>query len=312
MKIKKIIISIIIVLVVIIGAGTIGIGNYFYNLAINPNTSKEKVFGNESDESVEASSQVTRNWILDEISYEDKYIISDDDLKLHGYEIKNNDSNVWVITIHGYMGEGSHMDSYAQQFYNMGYNVLVPDLRSHGKSEGDYIGMGWDDHYDIKKWINYIIENDSDADIILHGVSMGGATVMMTSGEELPSNVKALIEDCGYTSAEGEFGYQLERLFNLPKTPILQISSLVTKFRAGYWFGQASSIEQLKKANRPMLFIHGSADEFVPFSMLDEVYDVVDIEKEKLVIEGAEHTKAAETNPELYWSTVSEFINKYI
>lgn len=311
MRKKKIIILVIVVFMIIVGAGSIGVGNYFYNLSLNPNISKDAVFGKGHDETVETAA-LNNNWILDESHYNDKYIESEDGLKLHGYEIKNEDSNVWVITIHGYMNKGSTMDNYAKQFYNMGYNVLVPDLRGHGESEGDYIGMGWHDHYDIQKWIDYIIENNSDAEIILHGVSMGGATVMMTSGEELPSNVKALIEDCGYTSVEDEFGYQLKALFNLPKAPVLNISSLVTKIRAGYWFGEASSIKQLKKAKLPMLFIHGNEDTFVPFSMLDEVYDAADVEKEKLVIDGAKHAHAAETNPELYWNTVSKFIDKYI
>ena len=81
-----------------------------------------------------------------------------------------------------------------------GWNVLLPDMRTHGESEGKYIGMGWLDRLDVLKWIDLIRERDEQAQIILHGVSMGGATVMMTSGEALPENVRAVIDDCGYTS----------------------------------------------------------------------------------------------------------------
>lgn len=240
--------------------------------------------------------------------------MSDDNLKLHGYEIENNnESDVWVVTVHGYMGRGYKMSSYAENFYDMGYNVFVPDLRGHGDSEGNYIGMGWSDRQDIMKWINYIIEQHKDAKIILHGVSMGAATVMMTSGENLPSNVKAIIEDCGYTSAWDEFYYQIDNLFSkLPKNPILYASDFVTKLKAGYGFKEASAIDQVKKSETPMLFIHGDEDKFVPFYMLDKVYNVANVEKEKLVVEGAAHAKSAFTNPELYWNTVSNFINKYI
>ena len=252
------------------------------------------------------------NWILDQSNYCDEEIESFDNLKLHGYKINNENSNVWVITVHGYMGSGAKMAFYAENFYNMGYNVLVPDLRGHGKSEGDYIGMGWNDRKDILRWIDLILKENNNAKIILHGVSMGGATVMMTSGEKLPENVKCIIEDCGYSSVVDEFEDKLKNIFNLPKTPILQAADLVSRVRAGYWFSDASSVNQLKKAKVPILFIHGDKDDFVPYDMLDKVYNAADVEKEKLVVEGAEHAKSAYVNPELYWNTISKFINKHL
>ncbi len=60
------------------------------------------------------------------------------------------------------------------------------------------------------------LKEDPNAEIALFGVSMGGATAMMTSGEDLPSNVKVIIEDCGYSTVIDEFTYQLKDLFHLP------------------------------------------------------------------------------------------------
>lgn len=311
-KVKKVLLIVvsIIILLTLVGLGVVG--NYFYNLALNPKSSKEKVFG-PKDKSVEVSKMNKGNWILDKSGYKDVAINSVDGLNLHGYEILNpKTSKAWVITVHGYTGQGKEMQGYANRFYNLGYNVLVPDLRGHGESDGDYIGMGWDDRKDVLKWIDYILERDSEANIILHGVSMGGGTVMMTSGEDLPENVKAIIEDCGYTSVWDEFSYQLKSLFGLPEFPVLYSASLVSKIRAGYWLGDASAVKQVAKSKTPMLFIHGDKDTFVPYSMLDKVYDSADVEKGKLVIEGAAHGKAAETNPELYWNTVSKFIKSHI
>ena len=189
------------------------------------------------------------------------------------------------------------MAFYAEKFYNMGYNVMIPDLRGHGESEGDYIGMGWDDRKDIMNLIDYIIAEDSKAEIVLFGVSMGAATVMMVSGEELPSNVKAVIEDCGYTSAWDQFAYQLKVLFNLPEFPMMNIADIICKIRAGYFISDASAIKQVKKSVTPTLFIHGDSDSFVPFEMQEELYEACNAEKEKVVIEGAAHAKASSTNP---------------
>lgn len=302
---KKVMIFLGILLLLIISTGGIA-GNYMYNLALNPNTSKEKVFGKSN------STDEVSNWIIDESNYKDKFIKSGT-INLHGYEIENsNKSNVWVVSVHGYNGNGSKMADYAKGFYDMGYNVLVPDLRGHGESEGNYIGMGWDDRLDILKWINLILEDHSDAEIILHGVSMGAATVMMTSGEQLPDNVKCIIEDCGYTSVWDEFSYQLKSLFNLPEVPVMQCADIVGRIRAGYWFSDASAIDQIKKCTSPMLFIHGDEDDFVPYDMLDKLYDEGTMEKEKVVFEGAEHAKSLKSNPDLYWKSVRDFINKYL
>lgn len=320
-KYKKVLIGLltVIVLGLIIG---IGFGaNYLYNLALNPDTPKDFIFNadhNASAEDVnqeETSGSVTiddTTWLLGESNYEDFYVTSKDGLKLHNYLLRNDSTDKWIIAVHGYTSEGKLMAPYAKKFYDIGYNVILPDLRGHGQSEGDYIGMGWDERFDIIDLIEYIVDNNENSQIVLFGVSMGASTVMNVSGEELPSNVKAIIEDCGYTSAWDEFSYQLKELFGLPAFPMMHTASLLGKIRAGYWLGEASAINQVKKSTTPMLFIHGDSDTFVPSHMLDELYSAAKVEKEKLIIAGAGHAKSKDVDPELYWSTIIDFINRYV
>lgn len=315
MKKKKIIVIAISSILVILILGLSFVGNYFYNLALNPDTPKDIVFGT-PEEAEATSGQVLDSdiqWLLTESNYTDETLTSFDNLNLHAYKVLNqNDSNKWVITVHGYTSEGINMSSYAKNYYDIGYNVLIPDLRSHGLSEGDYIGMGWDDRLDIIDWINTILEYNPNAEIVLHGVSMGAATVSMVSGEDLPSNVKAIVADCGYTSVWDEFAYQLDDLFSLPEFPILNVSSLVAKVRAGYFLGEASTLKQVAKSKTPILFIHGDEDDFVPYYMMEELYNATSSEKEMLTIKNAGHAKASEVDPETYWTTVSNFTSKYI
>ena len=315
MKKKKIIGIAISSILVILILGLSFVGNYFYNLALNPDTPKDIVFGT-PEEAEATSGQVLDSdiqWLLTESNYTDETLTSFDNLNLHAYKVLNqNDSNKWVITVHGYTSEGINMSSYAKNYYDIGYNVLIPDLRSHGLSEGDYIGMGWDDRLDIINWINTILEYNPNAEIVLHGVSMGAATVSMVSGEDLPSNVKAIVADCGYTSVWDEFAYQLDDLFSLPEFPILNVSSLVAKVRAGYFLGEASTLKQVAKSKTPILFIHGDEDDFVPYYMMEELYNATSSEKEMLTIKNAGHAKASEVDPETYWTTVSNFTSKYI
>lgn len=300
-----------ILIVVVLGVAILGfLGNYLYNYALSP--SAQKTILSNSDNSIKTSG-VAKNddqtWVLD--NSKDITMKSDDGLSLHAYELKNQ-SDIYVIAVHGYRSEALGMASYIKHFYDLGYNVLAPDLRGHGKSEGSYVGMGWPDRLDILNWIQVIIKENKDAKIILMGVSMGAATVMMTSGEKLPSQVKCVVEDCGYSSVWDEFKLQLKNEFNLPTFPVLNAASVVAQIRAGYGFKEASAVKQLKKSVTPTLFIHGDADTFVPFSMLDVVYNAANCEKEKLVIKGAEHAMSAQVDPDTYWNNVSEFIGKYI
>ena len=306
-RFKKITISIFIVLLTLFIGGSSLVGVLFYNLALNANYSKDIIYAEYNDENLNDA----QKWLEEKSNYSDKYIESYDKLQLHSYVVSQN-SNKWAIVVHGYGGSGKLMSDKSKYFYDMGYNVLIPDLRGHGKSEGDYIGMGWKDRLDIISWINFIIKANPNAEIVLHGTSMGAATVLMTSGENLPSNVKAIVADCAYTSAWDEFSYQLETYLKVPSYYILNVTNMVTKLKAGYSLKEASALECVKKATVPILYIHGDKDKFVPYSMMDKLYDATNSPKEKLTIEGGEHANSDLVSPFLYWLTVEDFLNQYV
>lgn len=240
---------------------------------------------------------------------EDVYIMSDS-LRLHGKLFKNSGTK-YALVCHGYTSKAKHMAGFVNKFHSLGYNVLAVDARAHGDSEGTKIGMGWVERFDVIEWIKYIISLEPDAQIILHGVSMGASTVLMASGEELPKNVKAIIADCGYTSEWDEFRQEADVL-HIPWFPVLNASSAISKVRDGYDFKQASAVEQVKKSSIPTLFIHGSKDELVPYGMLNELYSAANCEKEILTIQGAGHALSSSVAPELYWNTVETFLKKHL
>ena len=234
-------------------------------------------------------------------------------LNLHATEFRNpSNSNVWVITIHGWTNVKREMSSYAMEFYRRGFNVLIPDLRGHDNSESKYVTMGWLDRLDIVCWINSIVKENPKSKIILHGVSMGGATTMMTTGEELPENVVLAIEDCGFSSVHDIFYDQCIRKYHLPPKIIMPAATLVNKVMNGFFFKEASAVNQLKKSKTPTLFIHGSKDLFLLPENLDIVYNACAAPKEKYIVKGAEHALSSHWFHEEYWAVVDAFLDKYL
>jgi len=195
-----------------------------------------------------------------------------------------------------------------------GYQVLTPDLRAAGKSEGKYITLGILESKDIIDWSKDIIKKDPSAQIVLHGVSMGAATVMLAEGGKLPTNIKAVVEDCGYTSAYQMLEMELVKTIkNIPPEPILWVANLMTKVRTGVYFSDATPIKAVQHANLPTLFIHGNTDDLVPFAMMQQLFDSsTSPDKEELTVENATHAMSYVVNPRQYFGTVFTFLNKHL
>ena len=240
--------------------------------------------------------------------------VSEDGLKLYGRFLKNEGSHTYAICCHGYKNQRMQdISNQAKKFYDMGHNVFAGHARGHGKSDGNYIGMGIKERRDIAGWIRKIVEMDPDARIFLYGVSMGGATVMTTSGEELPKNVRCVVEDCGYSSAWDEFVYHLQDKFGLPARPILVICQLISSCRYGFAFRKYSPKIQVAKTNLPLLFLHGDMDTFVPYRMMEPLYLACASEHKKSVtIPGAEHAEAYWRGEEQYWREIGTWLEQYL
>ena len=245
----------------------------------------------------------------------DTFIVGYNDFKVHAcYVPAKNPATAegTAIVIHGY-GDNHLVFLYLVRMYrdDLNYNVLFPDLQYHGYSEGDHIQMGWYDRFDIEKWIPVAHDIFHDDFMVLHGVSMGGATVMMTSGDPLPEYVRAFVEDCGYASVVLQFNNNRKQSFAFIPPDVLQSASLVTKMKYGWGFWQASSVKQLKKCERPMLFIHGDADDFVPFEHLWKNYEAkTKGYKEMWVAHGAVHANSFQKYPDVYKERVEEFLDR--
>lgn len=246
--------------------------------------------------------------------HEDVFCLSDDGLRLHATWFPGKDPKKVVICFHGYTSQGmSDYVGLSDYYRRQGFGMLLVDERAHGDSEGEYIGFGCLDRQDAMGWIEWILNRcGEEIQILLHGTSMGGATVLMTSGLELPSQVKGIVSDCGFTSAKEVFTHVLHSMYHLPAFPMIQIASLVNKSKAGYGLNECNAAEEVKKATVPILLIHGDADTFVPCKMCEKIYENCASEKKMLIVEGAAHAESYYKDMDAYEEALSDFIGGII
>lgn len=309
---KKRVVVMLIVIVLLVSGGLLVAGNYFFNVAVVPG---DKAFLAAEETDISKDKLYTeKQWFEKEAVKADWTITSKDDLKLSAsYIAAEKKNNTTVIIAHGYMGSRLDMAGIAKMYHEQGYNVLVPDMRAHGKSEGKYVGFGYLEKNDFKRWVDKTIQmNGSASQIVLHGHSMGGATVMLATSENLPKNVKAIVEDCGYTSAVAELSHQMKELYHLPSFPLLQITSGITKLRAGYFFGQADPKEALKTNEIPLLVIHGDKDSFVPTAFAYELYEATKGPKAIYIAKEANHVEAFPVDKKLFATKTLSFVQQYV
>ena len=245
----------------------------------------------------------------------DTFIYAPDKARLHAYYVAApSPTSKTAVIVHGYTDNAIRMMMIGY-LYNrsLGYNILLPDLRYSGLSDGDAFQMGWLDRKDVMQWMEVANEIFGDStQMLVHGISMGGATTMMVSGEPQPAYVKCFVDDCGYTSVWDQFSKELKEDFGLPAFPLLYISSWLCDWTKGWNFTEASALEQVKKCRLPMLFIHGEKDDYVPTRMVYELYEAKPEPKELWVVPGADHATSYKLNKEEYTQKVKQFTDKYI
>ncbi len=241
---------------------------------------------------------------------EDVYLEARDGLKLHATYFPQGDAKKVALCFHGYTGEGMQdCLAISGYFLRRGYSLLLVDERAHGQSEGEYIGFGCLDREDALGWIHWIIERcGEDVEILMHGTSMGGSTVLMASGLALPPQVKGIISDCGFTSPKEVFTHALHSMYHLPAFPVIPVADAMNRRLAGYGMDECNAAREVRKATVPILMIHGDADTFVPVSMCDEIYENIASPKQKLIIEGAAHAESYYKETERYEQAMDQFL----
>lgn len=224
------------------------------------------------------------------LSYEPVTIRARDGIKLFGKYYHIHDNAPLVLMFHGYKSPLAERDFEGgiQICLESQYNFLLVDQRSQGKSEGKVITFGIRERYDCLDWIDYANKRfGRGKKIFLYGISMGAATVLMTSDLELPDNVAGIVADCGYTTPEKIIRKVIADM-KLPGWAYCFVR--MGAFLFGHFkLNEACPLESVKQSPVPVLFFHGEDDHYVPCQMTRELYQACAGEKFILTVPGAGH-----------------------
>ncbi|MBE6749759.1 MAG: alpha/beta hydrolase [Ruminococcaceae bacterium] len=239
------------------------------------------------------------------------YTTSFDGLKLAARYYDNN-SKKTIILVHGYRSSAARDFSCAVSMYlNFGFNVLLIDQRSHGRSEGKLITFGVKESYDAVSWANLMVSKFGAEEIAFSGLSMGATTVVLACKRGLPSQVKCVIADCGFTSPVDIIKKVAKDSFKINANFFIPFLNVFCLLFGKFSLYKDNTVEVVKKCTMPILFIHGKCDNFVPCEMSQKAYENACDKCKILTVEGASHGLSFLVDTENVKQTVGDFLNTY-
>ena len=220
----------------------------------------------------------------------------------------------WALLIHPFLLSGSSIaGSVGPYYYEKGYNVIAPDLRGFGDSEGS-VALGCFESMDIYDWLVKLNAEYDVTQVIVHGISLGGATTNYLSGidgfinngpTKINSTIKpiselkvvGLVEDCGYVDMT-EFASE---------SIVKSFSGIEDNFD---YYSKATN--SLKYCDIPMLVIHGTSDSMVDPENAETVKNTVNGDVEVWMVDGGAHAFIIMgSNADEYKAHVQDFIDEY-
>lgn len=197
---------------------------------------------------------------------------SRDGLRLSARYFEGDPDQPLIICFHGYHGSALRdFAGLAPYLIHQGCSLLMVDERAHWRSQGHTIAFGIKERFDVLSWVEYANRRfGADREIFLLGISMGGGTVLMASGQQLPENVKGIIADCPYNSPKDIIKHVCRKVKLNPTLlwPVIWLSALVW---GRFNVNATTAAKEAKNSKTPIIILHGEGDDFVPAYMSKEV-----------------------------------------
>lgn len=246
-------------------------------------------------------------------THEKAEITAADGTKLTGHFFPCEGAKRIIIAFHGWRSSWHGDFGLISDFWhNNNCSVLYAEQRGQNGSGGEYMGFGLTERYDCLDWVNWAIcRCGSSLPIYLAGISMGAATVLMSSDLNFPPNVHGIMADCGFTSPKEIWKHVAKNNLHIVYGLRSVFADMACRRKINMSSDGYSSEDALKKTNIPVLFVHGTDDKFVPVEMTYQNYKACNSPKRLLVVPGADHAMSYYIDRQSYENAVKSFWNDF-
>ncbi len=243
----------------------------------------------------------------------DVHIHSRDGLVLRATWVPAENPRATIILAHGYHSCILTDFSFIyDRYHKAGLNLLLPDQRGHGQSQGKFISFGVKESRDFIDWGLYANRHLGGFPIIYSGLSMGAATTMYVAGQAYPDNTVGFIADCGFTSPKEIISKVFTQVTHLPAWPFLWAADIFARVFAGFRLDEMDATKTLRDNKLPIILVHGTADDFVPCDMTKRCFEACGGQKELLLVDGAGHGVSFAVAEKEYEALVMAFFDRVL
>lgn len=239
--------------------------------------------------------------------------LTSDSINIKGWFIPSEKSDQAIIFIHGMNSSrtaefGGNFPQFANSLHSQGFNILMIDLRGHGKSGDAFFSFGITERKDTIAAVNWLkTQGFKHQKIGVLGVSMGAATAIAATAEN--SDIGALVSDSGYAEVYPLMQRQWHSSSGLPNI-FLPSTMMFAHLFTGYDLTSSKPVNEINLiAPRPVLIIHSRCDPYTPVSnaqQLKKAYPLAQYWETSV----CEHAGSYVHNPELYVKKVANFFRE--
>lgn len=305
---------IIIVVLVLILALIIAVSFKFAFMVLKPHANSYEFQLDESTGNKRFTKEYIKSLDLEHFEVESRYGYT-----LHGIIQENEISSLpgnrkkVAVLCHGYTSGKITMSGYAKHMMDLGFTCVMYDHRNHGenvRNSKTYTSMGYFEKYDLQTVLDFCYKRfGEDINILTYGESMGSAIVL--SLYEIDDRPSMTVADCGYSNLKELFKFMLGVTFKVPSFPILPIAGLIIRIFGHYRIEDIVPERGVMKTSKPIFFVHGDADSFIPCSMSEHMSTLGNGPRGLYICPGAEHALSEVTCPDEYYSRLGAFISQY-
>lgn len=225
------------------------------------------------------------------VEFESVQIVTQDNVRLHGWFIPSARTGPVVLFFHGNAGNISHRLDSIKIFHTLGLDVFIFDYRGYGRSSGDPTEQGvYRDAETAWRYLNERRGIDSQR-ILLFGRSLGSALAAWLATRTQPG---AVILESPFTSVP-DMAAEL-----YPLAPVKLLARL-----------EFNTLAAVQRIHAPLLVLHSRQDEIIPFSHGKRIHEAARDPKRFIELRGG-HNDGFIVTGEAYVHGLQTFINDYL